>query len=47
MCLSESNSPCLFFLQGMMGNNMPMSPDALSPGGKPAYYRGMCYTLFS
>jgi hypothetical protein len=24
------------FLQGMMGNNMPMSPDALSPGGKPA-----------
>ena len=26
--------------QGMMGNNMPMSPDALSPGGKPAYFRG-------
>lgn len=26
--------------QGMMGNNMPMSPDAMSPGGKAAYFRG-------
>lgn len=37
-----------FFFQGMMGNSgMPMSPNTLSPGGKAAFFRGMCSTLIS
>lgn len=26
------------FLQGMMGSNVPMSPDSLSPGAKSPYF---------